>query len=308
MNKTGDKSADRAASEKNGKADASKQFVALTLTVVTTVFGVLAGCTKPSEDPNIEPPVTAINGKTENPPDVLTHVFRPESFAIPENYSFNSQILPRYDEEAGTLIYLASCWKSWEDENGVWQSETVSEIVTANTETVLHETELPVEKDETLTCGLFTKDGLLGTVSRFDFEKGQESFRLLSWKIGPDGAEVQAEIGDMGSLFESAGTLGWFRVERMAEDADGYLYLASGQEVVVLTPELEKFFSVMTPDYIDGIGNVPLAERDPFPCPLCRMARTSCSSDPAMISITGAATVSTPRTLTNPARRASPTS
>ena len=61
---------------------------------------------------------------------VLTHVFRPESFAIPENYSFNGQILPRYDEEAGTLTYLAACWKSWEDENGMWQSETVNEIVT----------------------------------------------------------------------------------------------------------------------------------------------------------------------------------
>ena len=254
MNKTGDKRADRAASEKNGKPDTSTRFIALTLMIVTVVFGVLSGCTKPSEDPNIAPPVTAINGKTENPPEVLTHVFRPESFAIPENYSFNSQILPRYDEEAGTLTYLAACWKSWEDENGVWQSETVSEIVTAITETVLQETQLPLEKDETLSCGLFTKDGLLGTVSRFDFEKGQESFRLLSWKIGPDGAEVQAEIGDMGSLFESAGTLGWFRVERMAEDADGYLYLASQQEVVVLTPELKKFFSVMTPDYIDSMA------------------------------------------------------
>ncbi len=254
MNKTGDKRADRAASEKNGKPDTSTRFIALTLMVATTVFGILAGCTKPSEDPNIAPPVTAINGKTENPPDVLTHVFRPESFAIPENYSLNSQILPRYDEEAGTLTYLAACWKSWEDENGMWQSETVSEIVTANTATVLHETQLPLDKDETLTCGLFTKDGLLGTVSRFDFEKGQESFRLLSWKIGSDGAEVQAEIGDMGTLFESSKTLGWFRVERMAEDADGYLYLASGQEVVVLTPELEKFFSVMTPDYIDSMA------------------------------------------------------
>ncbi len=254
MYKTGHKRPERASFERTWKADASKRFIALTLTVVTTVIGVFAGCTRPIEDPNAAPPVATINGKGENPPDVLTHVFRPESFAIPENYSFNGQILPRYDEEAGTLTYLAACWKSWEDENGMWQSETVSEIVTANTETVLHETQLPLEKDETLSCGLFTKDGLLGTVSRFDFEKGQESFRLLSWKIGPDGAEVRAEIGDMGTLFESSKTLGWFRVERMAEDADGYLYLASRQEVVVLTPELEIFFSVMTPDYIDSMA------------------------------------------------------
>ena len=254
MYKTGQKRSGRVSSARIGKADASKRFIALTLVIVTALFGVLTGCTKSSEDLNIAPPVTAINGKTENPTDVLTHVFRPESFAIPENYSFNGQILPRYDEEAGTLTYLAACWKSWEDENGMWQSETVSEIVTANTETVLHETQLPLDKDETLTCGLFTKDGLLGTVSRFDFKKGQESFRLLSWKIGPDGAEVWAENGDMGTLFESNKTLGWFRVERMAEDADGYLYLASRQEVVVLTPELEKFFSVMTPDYIDSMA------------------------------------------------------
>lgn len=254
MYKTGHKRSGHVSCERTGKADASNRFAALTLVIVMAVFGVFAGCTKPSEDPKFAPPVATINGKGENPPDVLTHVFRPESFAIPENYSFNGQILPRYDEEAGTLTYLAACWKSWEDENGMWQSETVSEIVTANTETVLHETELPVEKDETLSCGLFTKDGLLGTVSRFDFEKGQESFRLLSWKIGPDGAEVRAEIGDMGTLFETSKTLGWFRVERMAEDADGYLYLASRQEVVVLTPELEKFFSVMTPDYIDGMA------------------------------------------------------
>ena len=173
MYKTGQKRPERASFESTWKADASTRFAALTLVIVTALFGVLAGCTKPSEDPNTAPPVTVINGNTENPPDVLTHVFRPESFAVPENYSFNGQILPRYDEEAGTLTYLAACWKNWEDENGVWQSETVSEIVTANTATVLHETQLPLEKDENLSCGLFTKDGLLGTVSRFYFEKGQ---------------------------------------------------------------------------------------------------------------------------------------
>ncbi|MBO4228750.1 MAG: extracellular solute-binding protein, partial [Clostridia bacterium] len=189
-------------------------------------------------------------GTAEREPEFLTHVFRPESFAIPENYSFNSGIAPKYDAEAGTLTYLAAYWKNLEDENGLWQSETITEIITANAETVLHEEELPLGKDEYLSGGLFTKDVLLCLVGRFDLEKGQESFRLVSWKIGSDGAEPQAELNDMEKLFESAGATGWFRVERMAEDAEGNIYLASQQEVVVLTPALEKCFSVTVPDWI----------------------------------------------------------
>ena len=209
---------------------------------------------------------------------VLTHIFRPTAYPLPEGYSFNSSFIPRWDAETGALTFFAAKWESWEDEDGIWQSEQKTAIVTAVPDGILSEEEFALDEKETLANGVFTDDGLVWMTSSYDEARGEETLRLFSKK---DGGE-RAECGDVKSLFENVGMRGWFYVEHLAADGEGYVYLSCEQEIVVLTPELDKLFSVTLPDWVntiaaDGSGTVWVTGyfgNGPAMCPVDRANRS----------------------------------
>ncbi len=214
----------------------------------------------------------------ENGEGLLTHIFRPTAYPLPEGYSFNSSFVPRWNGETEELTFFAAKWDSWEDEDGIWQSEQQTKIVTAAPDGILSEEDFALGENETLTNGMFTSDGLIWMTSTYDEARDEETYRLFLRKNGAE----QAECGDVKSLFESVGMRGWFHVDRLAADGDGYVYLSSEQELVVLTPELEKLFSVTVSDWInamaaDGNGTVWVTGyfgNGPAMCPVDRGTRS----------------------------------
>ncbi len=261
----------------------------LRLRRITAVFGTVlllltllfppfsSGCGKKgAEDPS-----GGISGGTaggENGEGFLTHIFRPTVYPLPEGYSFNSSFVPRWNGETEELTFFAAKWDNREGEDGVWQSEQSTKIVTASPDGILSEEDFALSENETLSNGVFTDNGLIWMTSAYDEARGEETYRLYSRK---DGAE-RAECGDVKSLFESVGMRGWFHVDRLAADGDGYVYLSSEQEIVVLTPELDKLFSLTLPDWIntmaaDGSGTVWVTGyfgNGPAMCPVDRGTRS----------------------------------
>lgn len=230
------------------------------LSVILLVFAIVfVGCRKQTGGSAApDSPDGASAPLAENAPELLTHVFRPTVYPVPEDYSFVSSVTPRYDAETGALTFLASFTNGYEDENGEWHSETRTKIVTADENGILSEEDFPSAENEYMANGVFTRDGIIWLTSSFDEENGEETYRLYAKK---DGSDTAAECSDVKRLFESPGRRGWFFVERLAADGDGYVYLTSEQEIAVLTPELEKAFSLTVPDFIntmaaDGNGTV----------------------------------------------------
>ena len=97
----------------------ARRISALLLSLLLLLPG-LAGCRKGTEDGGAGNGGAVSQGTGEAA--VLTHVFRPTFFQIPEDYSFSSSVIPRYDAETGALTFIAQWVNSWEDENGVWHN------------------------------------------------------------------------------------------------------------------------------------------------------------------------------------------
>ena len=240
------------------RAERARRFFALLLSLLLLLPG-LTGCRKGTEDGGAGNGESVSQGTGEAA--VLTHVFRPTFFQIPEDYSFSSSVIPRYDAETGALTFIAQWVNSWEDENGVWQNESKMKIVSSTPDEILSEEELSFGAggNEFLSNGVFSEDGLFLVSTAFDPETGDETSKLLFKAYGAESDPI--ESGDLRSLFESVGVRSWFHLDRIAADGDGNVYLSSEQEIVVLTPGLEKLFSVTAPQWInsmaaDGEGTV----------------------------------------------------
>ena len=233
----------------------ARRISALLLSLLLLLPG-LTGCRKGTEDGGAENGGSVTQGTGEA--EILTHVFRPETFAVPEDWSLYSMVTPRYDPETGVLTYLATHWEDRTDEDGNLLSESRAAIVEASTEAILSRTEIPVEMSVDVSGGLFTENGLVCLFSSFDPERGTQSFSIAS--LSSEG-EILARCEDASALFDTAGEGGWFHIDRTAADGEGNIYLSTQREVAVLTPSLEKSFSVTVPDWIsamaaDGEGRV----------------------------------------------------
>ncbi len=228
------------------------------LLCVLLPLSALSGCRRTEGDGQKPSPVGQ-DASSAVSAGVLTHVFRPQTFELPEDCSLNTQVTPRYDPDTGVLTCLVSRITVREDGDENQQaSGPVTLIVETGPEGVVSETELVLQEEEYMSCGLFTDGGLLCLTVTFDPEQGKERFRLQSRSYS---GEILAERADADTLFEEAGARGWFHIDRMAVDGAGNVCLSSEREAVVLTPELEKAFSVTVQDWIgnmaaDGEGQV----------------------------------------------------
>ena len=240
---------------KQGTNGVKRLFCALfSLTLCLSTFflsALSAGCRKAGGDP-----AKAADEAGEG--EILTHVFAPTAFPLPDGFSIRADFTPRYDPETGALTCLATKTDSREDENGVWQIERQTELITATEDEVLSREEFVIGEGENLYRGLFTKDGMIWLTTAFD-EKTETERYALHVKSG-DG---ERQCPDVQTLFDSAasGFRPWFMVDFLAADGDGCLYLAADQQIAALTPELEPLFTLDVPGHIntmaaDGDGKV----------------------------------------------------
>ena len=85
-----------------------RKLTALFLAFLMPAF-LFASCTS-SDTPDDSRTAEVNVGTDEAPhetPNLLTHIFRPEEFALPDGYFVNKGVAPVYNEESGEILCAA---------------------------------------------------------------------------------------------------------------------------------------------------------------------------------------------------------
>ena len=218
-----------------------KKFHKLTvLLLAALVLGT--ACSKQDED-------TAETAKTE----ILTNVFRGTGMDLPAEYSINTGVKPYYDAETGEMTIL--CVHGYEsdtvNEDGYndYIRENILLTVDKNN-TVIAEQKLELGDNVYVNNGVLTADRLYYVHYTYDEASMKETYYAAVYNTA-DGTAAMS--GDLTGLFTPTDG-GWFYVEHIAVDGDGFLYLTAEQEILVLDGAFVKQFSVTSQNWISELA------------------------------------------------------
>ncbi|MBR4205051.1 MAG: hypothetical protein IKQ92_06215 [Clostridia bacterium] len=180
--------------------------------------------------------------------EVLTHVYIPQAYSMPEGFELNSGVTPYYEAETDTLVCV-----------GQRISEDGAEyrlVTTRGDAGVADEKPVPIPVDGKyvyMEHGFITADALWFITRQFDSEKRETSYRIahtpLNAASGESGsgeafsdgldAGLTTELSpDLNSLLDSAEQ--FENIEGFAMDADGDFYVYDGaglHAVAVFRPD-----------------------------------------------------------------------
>ena len=199
---------------------------------------------------------TAETGETVEKAEVLTHIFRGTGLKLPEEYYLRDDVPPIYDKETGNVTLMASHWEEITDEEGNYvSSQTHYYLLTlAPDSSIVSQEELTFDENvypQNLTT---VGDTTYYMVNNWDPDTYEETFNLCTVK---DGETTTVE--DLARFFPSASAqdMGWFYLQYMAVDKDGYVYLGADQEIAVLKPDLTLAFTVTADSWINSLTAAP---------------------------------------------------
>jgi len=219
-----------------------KRILSACLAVVLC-FTALAGCNKDGND-------NTKNGETVEKTQILTNVFKGTKNSLPDGYYIQSGVAPYYDSESGSLTILCSHnYESEEkDENGYSKYVHETILVTfASDGTISEEKKLELGENVYVNNGVLNGGKLYFSTNEYDPETGKESFFMSVYDIETGESAASDELSGMFSPSDR----GWFYINNIALDGDGCVYLNSDNELLVLSAELEKLFTVKVQNWID---------------------------------------------------------
>ena len=184
--------------------------------------------------------------------EVLTNVFRGTGIALPEDYNISDGVKPYYNAETGEMTIL--CMHGYESDvvNEYGYNEYIRETVLLTVDssnTIVKEQKLELGDNVYINSGVLTADKLYYIHNRYDEAAMKDSFHAAVCNLA-DGTVTMSD--DVKGLFAQTGD-DWFYLQYLAVDADGYLYLAADQEIVVLNDAFVKQFSVMSQNWINEL-------------------------------------------------------
>ncbi len=223
----------------------------------------LAACSKDKENPPNPDGQTNVNGTggetAEEKPAILTGVYKGVALELEEGERIETDIKPYIDRDAGEMTFITTRGENKEktDENGEIRYSYISHnyVVKADMEmNILDKTELDLGEVRSLNRGALTGEYLYYISESYsDMGMPDQVFlnrmSLRTWEI-----KTSAPLN---GLFEAQEERPWFRVDYLAADTDGNIYLNQSREIVVLNSEFVKQYGIQLNDWVNSMSSSP---------------------------------------------------
>ncbi|MBQ3707333.1 MAG: hypothetical protein II889_05410 [Clostridia bacterium] len=210
------------------------------LALLLLLPATLAGCRKKAENDT---------GLTEDgEPIVLDHVYRGTAFPLPEKWTLNSSVPPLWKD--GVLTCLASMTEEHEDPDGNIQYIQRTAVFTLTEDGEPVRRDLDLGENNYVESGILSETSLLYLRSDMDFESGTAKIYLNRYDFATGETTVSDDLGPQFDIGET----GMLFVNFLAADGDGDLYLASDQQVLILSPDFIRKGTVTAPQFINSLA------------------------------------------------------
>lgn len=231
------------------------QWLSLSMAVLLTALSVPA-CTKTETETETETE-TIVQAEA---PAYLTNIYRgTEIQKSDENVYLGDPI----EVSADDIVFKATKrveHGEWGDEDYSWQEISCLYTVptTGGVGTLTELGSFTADDDSLYVEGTYLMpDGaVLAMVNRYDESTGVQSYYLRLFRDG----EMAMESAELSTLFPS-GERAHFFITNCMVDKDGYIYLTSETNLLILTPELTVYGSIQAEEYLneasmDGDGTI----------------------------------------------------
>lgn len=234
----------------------TKKSLALLLSLLM-LAAPLASCSNNETDETdpITGEIISKNGEAIEKPTLLTHIFHGNTLVLPDEYSIQSYITPTYDSETGNITCLCSYYHEILDDDGNYVDYINEQhIVTlASDGAVIEDLKLELGDEENyyISYGTFIGDNFIFLNDSYDQASGSSTFYVVKYNL-TDGTFTKSD--SLQPLFSSTEDGLWFYINQLAVDKDGFIYLVSDREILVLDENFVKSFSVTSSSWIDNLA------------------------------------------------------
>ena len=225
-----------------------KPRIFLTLFTFCTVVFLLFSCTKTETIP-------------ENAADtgILTNLYRETVCALPDGWWMCADFIPGYDTESGTFTVYAEHSEETDNADGTFSYRYTGGFFTFDRNgTVTAQKTFDLPANTQVTHGLFTEDAIYCITSEKITEQERKRY-LHRYDRTTEETITSQELSvylDTGMNYPHA----------LCTDADGDIFLASQEKIVIFRPDLTVITSVNLRDYLrsmvpDRDGNILVCTR-----------------------------------------------
>ncbi len=220
----------------------------LTILLFCTVIFLLFSCTKSENSPE----ETADTG-------ILTNLYRETVCTLPDGWQMSPGFTPDYDNETGTFIIYAETFTETENADGALSRRYTGGFITLDqTGAVTAQNTFELPENTQITHGLLTDDAIYCITCEQTDDQERKRY-LHRYDRTTEETITSQELSfllDTGTNYPHA----------LCTDADGDVYLASQEKIVILHPNLTLLTPVTLPDYLrsmvpDRNGNILVCTR-----------------------------------------------
>ncbi len=196
------------------------------LSLILSALVLCSSCSKNTDTPS-ESDVSLTETAAES--SVLTNVFRGTEVEFPADFEFVDGVIPCYDTANGTVTVFGETG----DTMSFLSFDPEGQIVA----------EHPVNIQDSITqTGVLTSEAMY--ILCYDEESSTDEHYIMRYSRTDDSCTYSEYLS---TLFDESDD--FYRV-KMAVDPDGYVYIESDLEIVVLTPDLQYTFAVMADSWV----------------------------------------------------------
>jgi len=187
--------------------------------------------------------------KTENSPEeaadtgLLTNLYRETVCTLPDDWRMSSGFTPDYDNGTGTFTIYAETFTETGNSDGTLSRNYTGGFFTFDqTGAVTAQNTFDLPENTQITHGLFTDDAIYCITCEQTADQEQKRY-LHRYDRTAEETITSKELSfllDTGMNFPYA----------LCTDADGDVYLASQEKIVILSQELTTITSIVLPDYL----------------------------------------------------------
>lgn len=210
-----------------------KRMLALLLAALLTC-GMVTGCKKDTVD--------EVQGEVVEKPTVLTHVYKGEDIDLPEEYSISSYL----GTQDGNMVFQASYFKELVVTDDDYQYENWPALCYLPVDGG-EPTFQRIEGHDWINTMVLIDGGYMILDSQWDELTNNSTYYL---EITKDGETTT--VDDL-SRFFTADEDGWFYVDKIVQDGDGYTYLTSDQDIAILNPDYTLYGKVTLDCWVSNV-------------------------------------------------------
>lgn len=240
----------------------AKKFLSLVLSLLM-LASPLVSCTESGD--NVPGDTTSTDtapaGEVVEKAQILTNIFRGTRIPLPEKYNLQSNITPLYSAETGNITCYCTYYNEILDEEGNYvDSVNEKHILTVTVDgtivsDIMLENDVEGNGNSYINNGAILDDSFIYLSNTYDPETGNEAYYVVKYNL-TDGSMVKSD--SLQALFSESDTSSpWFYINYMAVDNEGFIYLNSDQEVLVLDSNFIKSFSIFSDRWIDSLCASP---------------------------------------------------